>query len=218
MSLCYKMARRLCLLVVILFLFQVGESLAVEKKTLQSEKLSGVDFKDGLLKVSVENQRFKEVMDDVAKKAGIKILIYYPVDEKLSVSFDYIPLEKGLRRLLREKNYAFTYQSGEGDVSKSSAGLMKVFVFSKLEGLGVDRQAMDMDEIQNQIREKLDEALVLQNLPQRGVDIEKQFRQAMDEIKKTGIFAERTEFEGGTDIEEQIKKALQVIQGKGNKL
>ncbi len=185
---------------------------------VQGEEISRSDvvFKDGLLKVSVENQSFKEVVDDVAKKAGIKILTNYPDDEKISISFDYLPLEKGIRRLLKEKNYAFKYHTEEGNELENAASLMEVFVFSRSEGKHLSEfeilvqsdasQTLDTYELQNQLREKLDAALVQQNIPQNSSDITKQLRDAMDEVEIKNI----------ADIEGQIKEALQVIQGEVN--
>ena len=115
-----KKAIRLCPLVVLLFLFQMGMSMAVEKYTTKNENFSFVDFKDGLLKVSVERQKFKDIMGEIAKKAEIEIVFNYSGDEEITINFDYLPLEKGLRQLLREKNYAFKYQAGEDNDSKNS--------------------------------------------------------------------------------------------------
>jgi hypothetical protein len=193
--------------------------MAVEKYTTKNEKFSVVDFKDGLLKVSVEKQKFKDIMDEIAEKAEIKIIFNYSGDEEITTNFDYLPLEKGLRQLLREKNYAFKYQTGEGNDSKNPTSLMKVYVFSKSDEAivtkykGFDRngypdntrRTIPINELQNQIREKLDEALALHNFP----DIKKQFREAMDKIKETGIYKEETAFEGVADVEEKIKEALQ---------
>ncbi len=227
----YNRASIFCLLVIVLFSFHKGVSSAGEKDTPPGKEFSGVGFKDGLLKVSVRDQSLKKVMEEIAEKAEIKILIKYPGDEELTISFDYLPLEKGLKRLLKDKNYAFKYQTGEGNDSTNSTSLMKVFVLSKSEeetvakSEGLDkngypdnaRQVMAMNELQNQIRAKLDEVLVLQNLPQDRVGQREQINKVMEKIRETGILKEKTEFEGGADIEKQIKEALQVIQGKGNK-
>lgn len=210
MSLCFKMARRLCLLVVVLFLFQIGASLAVEKDTPQGEKFSGVDFKDGLLKVSVEKQSFKEVMDKVAKKAGIKILIDNPVDEDLTISFDYLPLEKGLKQLLKDKNYAFKYRPEEDDDIKNSSSLINVFVLPKSEGLhGDDRQAMNMNEIQDKIKERIDEALATQGLAISGILQTNQIEEVLRKINEMGGFDKLKNVENeDSQIPATIKKDL----------
>ncbi len=222
-----KKARGLCLLVALLFLFQMGISIAAER----DEKLSGIYYKDGLLKVSVESQKFKDIMDDIAKKAEIKIIFDYPGEEEITTSFNYLPLEKGLRLLLKDKNYAFKYQTEEDNALKNSTSLMKVFVSSKSEevtvaiteelgkrgNLGNNRGTMSTNELQDQIKGNLDEILALYSYPQSSVDVAKKFRETIDEIKdRDGIFEEKVELEGRTDIEEQIKEALQVLQGNGN--
>ncbi len=224
MSLCYKMARRLCLLVVILFLFQMGISLAVENNNIPNDKkFSGVDFKNGLLKVSVEKQSFKEVMDNVAKKAGIKILIDNPVDEDLTISFDYLPLEKGLKQLLKDKNYAFKYRPEEDDDIKNSSSLINVFVLSKSEGLhGDDWQAMNMNEIQDKIKERLDEALATQGFAKSDIlqENQNQIEEVLRKINEMGGFdkLENVENENSQipatvkkDIVDKINKALKGI-------
>ncbi len=227
-ALCFRKAGGFYLLVTLLFLYQIGVSLAAEKEVLHGEKPSGIDFKNGLLKVSIEKQEFKEIMDEVARETGIIIIMDHPYDEVISVSFDYLPLEKGLRRLLREKDYAFIYQSGEGDVLKKPSNQMKVFIFSKAEGKTVAgsgglyndglpdtaHQKLTMDGIQNQIMNKLDNLLVLNDSPQSRVDQRKQIDKVMVTLKELGLYKEK--IEGGVDPLEKIKEALQGVQNMEN--
>lgn len=178
---------RLFILVVLLFLFQMGISLAVDSNIPNDKKFSGVDFKDGLLKVSVEKQSFKDIMGEIAKKSGIKILINCPADEELTVSFGYLPLEKGLKQLLKGKNYAFKYRPEEDDDIKNSSSLINVFVLPKSEGLhGDDRQAMNMDEIQDKIKKRLDEAFATQGFAKSGVLQKNQIEEALRKINEMG--------------------------------
>jgi hypothetical protein len=227
-SLISKKAQKLCLLVIILILFNIATSFAVENGRPIDKQFSGIFFRDGLLKVSVEKQKFRDIIGEVAIKAGVEIINDYPYEENVSISFNYLPLEEGLRRILKEKNYAFKYKTDEGNNSKYATSLMKVFIFSKLESdtvtmyreLGNNCESdntehtMTINEMQNQIREKLDEILVLQNFPQSNENIEEQYRQAMDDLKKTGIFEKKTEFKDAAGIEEKIKSMLQKIQAK----
>jgi hypothetical protein len=67
---------------------------------------------DGLLKVSVTNQSFKAVLDDVAEKAGIKITTKYLSDETITITFDYRPLEEGIKTLVAGKSHIFFYAPG----------------------------------------------------------------------------------------------------------
>jgi len=219
---------RLLILVVLWFSFQTEVSLAVDYNIPNDKKFSGVDFKNGLLRVSVEKQEFKEIMGKVAKEAGIKIFIDHPYNEKISIRFDYLPLEKGLRQLLGEKNYAFMYKSGESDTTKSTSGLMNVFVFSKpedetvtesggLEKYGFSNNVlrkMTMNEIQNLVMDKLKGALALQSSLQDRTNQRKQINVVMENLKELGLYSEK--IEDGVSPIEKIKEALHGIQGMEN--
>lgn len=163
--LCFKKVWILCILWVLLFSCQIGGSLAAEKDLPKSEEFSVIDFKNGRLKVSVRKQDFKKVMDEISKKAEMKILIKYPVEEKLTIGFDYLPLEKGLEKLLRRKNYAF-YRSLE---DQQPARLMCV-IFSEAEETTV---AMNFDQ-----QQRLGESL--RSFNQNREDLRKQFDEAME--------------------------------------
>ena len=177
----FRKSKFLWLFVAVLFLSQARASLATEKGELRGEKFSDVDFKDGLLKVSVEKQSFKEVMVEVAKKAGIKITIDNPADEELTTSFDYLPLESGLKKLLRGKNYAFK-RSWE---DQPSGRLTHVMVFGRTEGATV-AMVEKKDEITSlDQQQRLDG--ILQGLSVNGDDLRKQIEEAVKKVKKLGL-------------------------------
>ena len=67
--------------------------------------LSGIHYKNGYLKISVKNQDFHKVMQEVAKKSGVKIITNDSTHKDLSIDFDYTPLEKGIKRLLKNLIY-----------------------------------------------------------------------------------------------------------------
>ncbi len=181
-------------LLVSIFLFQISVSFAVEKHNPSVASFPGIDFKDGQLKVSVEKQSFKEVMEDVANKSGIKIITNYLADEELTASFEYLPLEEGLKRLFKEKSYAFKYHSTEDDSAKSSSSLAKVFVFPKSEkhgkgGLRNDIQrVMSTKEIQNKIRQELDKTLMMQGFDKSNIIPEHQVDEALRKLDEMGGF------------------------------
>ncbi len=181
------MYRFLWLLVAVLFLSQTGALFAAEKGVPQDDKFSGVDFKDGLLKVSVEKQSFKEVMIKVAKKADIKILIDNPTDDELTMNFDYLPLEKGLKKLLRGNNYAFKRSWEE----KPSGRLTHVMVFGRIEGVTV-AMIEETDETMNpDPQQRLDEVLQsIHGLPVSGEDLRRQIETAVEKVKELGLSKE----------------------------
>jgi len=217
-----------------LFSFQTGVLSAGERDTPQGEDFSGVDFRKGLLKVSVENQKFQEVMDEVAQKAGIRIIINDHADEDLTIDFGYLPLEKGLKRLLRGKSYVLIHRSGEGVDPIQSSRLMKVWVLPKswgatMAGLGEIAENRTADHARqtvaikkkmlSQDQKRLDE--VLQGFSQYGIDLEKQFYDALEKIQEMDIFGEIRKIEdsvfqglpqGEVDAMKKIYDALEGIQ------
>jgi len=200
------------ILVSVLFLFHTGISLARDKDTLPGRGFSGVEFKNGLLKVSIDKQSFKNVMSEIAEKAEIKILIYFAAEEELTIDFDYLPLEKGLIRLLRGKNYAFCRSREDQQPDR----LASVMVFNIEEGASVAMrdEIMTFDQ-----RQRLD--AMLQSLSLNGGNLKKQIDEAMEKAKAMDINEEMTKLkdalsqggEGGIDIEiGKISAALEKVQ------
>jgi hypothetical protein len=186
------------LLALCLLCLLIGFSSAGEKDTSPDKRFSGVHFRDGHLRVSVENQKFQEVMHEVGKKAGIRIVINDTTDKDLTIDFDYLPLEKGLKRLLREKNYVFIYHSMGGADLTQSFRLVKVLTFPKSGGWTVTglreiaekrsadsaEQTVAMKEMLNPDREMLDE--FLKHFSQKGINLEAQIHSALEKLRIEG--------------------------------
>jgi hypothetical protein len=214
----HKRALTFCLILVsVMFLFHTGASLAGEKDTSPGKEFSGVDFKNGLLKVSVDKQSSKKVMSEIAKKAGIQILIYFPAEEELTIGFDYLPLEKGLKKILRGKNYAF-YRSRE---DQQSDRLTSVMVFNREEGVSVAMRDEIMNLDQQQMLDRIQQELSL-----NGGNLRKQIDEAMEKAKKMDIHEEMTKLkdalsQGGVEVGsieiEKISAALETIKKDGVK-
>jgi hypothetical protein len=201
--------------------FFAGISLAAEKNAQRSENFAGIDYRNGLLRVSVENQKFHKVMDEVSKKTGIKIVINDTTDQELTIDFNYLPLEKGLKRLLKGSNYVLFYQSEESVDFGQSSRLVKVLIFPEsgrgsMAGLGelaedrpADRakQKGAMKEILNPDLERLKE--VLKHFPQKGVDLEAQDYKALEKIKGMELLGLSHGEDGPIN---EINKALERLQ------
>jgi len=184
----YARAGFFSLLIWMLLSLQVEPSSAGDngKDTRSQENISVIDFRNGLLKVSVENQKFQKIMDEVAQKTGIRIVIQDTSDEDLTIRSDYLPLEKSLQQLLKARNYVFIYRSDE---EGQSSRLMQVWVFGKSGGRpgeGPEGKAekkvakqgkRSMGEGQDLVQKMLDE--FLQNIPQDKMDLKAGFYEAL---------------------------------------
>ena len=184
----FQEATLFSLIVFLLVVSQIENAFAEEKNISSNTGLASIDFKAGHLMVSVEDHKFSAVMEAVAKKAGIKILLTLPTDEKLTITFDYLPLEIGLKKLFRGKDYVLVNHSNEEVVSSMSQPLLEVIVLGKLTSREINKTIkFDLEKQKEnftnskQIKEITDiheikslEEGILQALNQQGVFIEKE--------------------------------------------
>jgi type II secretory pathway component HofQ len=66
------------------------------------------DARRGLLKVSAKHKPFRRVMGAVAEESGMDIFIHGSVQGELTVEFDYVPLERALKVLLKGKSFVIS--------------------------------------------------------------------------------------------------------------
>ncbi len=86
-----------------------------------------ITYNEGLLSLSVESINLNRVLTAVAKKAGISVTSPKQLEKAITAEFDGVPLEQGLRRILKGSSYALIYApSGEENGAEIVSG---VFVF-----------------------------------------------------------------------------------------
>ena len=96
-------------LIYILLLSVPISALADSKNNMVKESSFVVQVKEKFLTVKVKDISLKKILREIANQAWIKIVFYGPGEEMLSADFSDIPLDKGLKRLTRDTNYAFIY-------------------------------------------------------------------------------------------------------------
>jgi len=87
-----------------------------------------VEFRGGLLSVRVRDSSWEAVLKEIERQTGISIRVMGVPAGTLTHEFNALPLEKGLRRLLRDANLLFIYSSGK---DPSEAVLEHVWLFPK---------------------------------------------------------------------------------------
>jgi hypothetical protein len=88
-----------------------------------AEKRSFVDVKGNLLTVRAENVPLNQLLAEIARQTSIQITLYTPAENGISTDLSDIPLEQGLKRLVRDFSSAFVYgdqtgQAGEPKITK----------------------------------------------------------------------------------------------------
>ena len=115
------MLRFINLLYIIPFLFIPVFSVSGNIKTVGSSSV--IQVNDNLLTVKVRDIPLKKVLMEIAKQKHIKIVFFASADDTLITNFSSLPMEKGLKKLLRNYNYVFTYgteqsKGGEHEIRK----------------------------------------------------------------------------------------------------
>jgi len=196
------------------FLMLTGNLSAVENGTKLKTGFTGIDFSNGFLKVSVEKQAFKDVIEEVARKTGTRIVTSSPIDEEMTVSFDYLPLEKALQQLLSGKSHVFFYSSQAGNQVK----LSQVFILPGSPGTSTTSYK---DTIRNhQVREltagktqfpnqrEIDE--MFKNISMNDPEIKKQLYQAIEDLQNNNGFKDTSQIEN--EISRQTEEAIKILE------
>lgn len=69
-----------------------------------------LSFKDNTLSVKIERARLTEVLQELARQARLEVSLASSLaEEQVSLSFDGLPLEQGIARILTGKNYTLRY-------------------------------------------------------------------------------------------------------------
>jgi hypothetical protein len=66
------------------------------------------------LSLDAEDAPLEEVLEEIVKQVGVEIIIHGEIQRVVSVEFSDIPLEEGLKRLIRDFDHVFVYAATEG--------------------------------------------------------------------------------------------------------
>ncbi len=96
-----------------------------------------IHINDGLLTMNVKNVPLKKVLKKITNNKGIKMVSLVSGEELIMANFSSLPIEKGLKRLLSDYNFAFVY-SPEKSKNREHV-IRKVIILSKI-GKNQDRK------------------------------------------------------------------------------
>jgi len=80
------------------------------------------------ISLKVRHMSLDRFIQDLADRASIEISSYVPLNETFGADFENIPLDKGLKWILREYNNVFMYEHD----SKGGPRISKIIIFSKI--------------------------------------------------------------------------------------
>lgn len=114
-------------------------SAAIRNRVLWADPPPGeegldIKFNNGKLSAKLKNSPLEKVLKEVMSLSGAKIWLNDSIDGTVTIEFQNIPIGEGVRRMLKDKNYAFVYSRRdvkEGKLSIVSASKSKE-IFTKV--------------------------------------------------------------------------------------
>ena len=86
---------------------------------------------DRLMSIHVQKAPLESLLRQIAEQAQISVVFYGSLNQAVSMEFEDLPVEKGLRRLLSKCNFSFMYQKESSRDSGKSIVLKKIVIISQ---------------------------------------------------------------------------------------
>jgi hypothetical protein len=114
--------------------FLSGMTLAVEASHSQ------IQFVDNHLTVKVKDVSLVWLLQEIARQSGLTLEYSESLEERVTIQFHHLPFEEGLRKILRQQNFALAYVQERQEKNQSTAlRPAKLWVFIKGEKAYSDR-------------------------------------------------------------------------------
>ena len=91
-----------------------------EAKTRPSQRARLIQFANDHLTVDVKDTSLQELLQEIARQSGLIIVGYGSSAERITIEFHQLPLEEGLRRILRHQSFAVEYARLTTEESRST--------------------------------------------------------------------------------------------------
>ena len=104
--------------------------------TPSGEEVFDIKFNDGQLSAKLKNSPLEKVLKEIMSQSGARIWLNDAIDTTVTIEFQNVSVREGVRRILKDKNYAFLYaphEIKEGRLSIISASKSKE-IFTKSQG------------------------------------------------------------------------------------
>jgi len=101
----------ICLLTTMFFLqnFALNECRLIRADTPKGEEIFEVKFENGQLSVKLKNSPLEKVLKEIMSQSGAKIWLNDSIDTTITIEFQNLPIEEGVRKIIKNKNYAFVF-------------------------------------------------------------------------------------------------------------
>ena len=102
-----------CIAVVLLCLVSIVQAEDVPKatktQTQQSQRALSIQFANDLLTVNAKNVPLQELLREIARQSGLSVEGSGLLEGRVTIQFDRLALDEGLRLILRRYSFALVY-------------------------------------------------------------------------------------------------------------
>ena len=115
-------------IIVSLNISTINEQQGLFADTPPGEEVFDIKFSNGQLSAKLKNSPLEKVLKEIMEQSGARIWLNDAIDTTVTMEFQNVPVREGVRRILKDKNYAFLYAPNEikeGKLSIISASKSK---------------------------------------------------------------------------------------------
>jgi len=120
-------------IIVSLYIFTINKQQGLFADTPSGEETFEIKFSNGQLSTKLKNSPLEKVLKEIMEQSGARIWLNDAIDTTVTIEFQNVSVREGVRRILKDKNYAFLYAPNEikeGKLSIISASKSKE-IFTK---------------------------------------------------------------------------------------
>src|SRR3990170_7270434 len=120
-------------IIVSLYISTINKQQGLFADTPPVEEVFDIKFSSGQLSVKLKNSPLEKVLKEIMEQSGARIWLNDAIDTTVTIEFQNVSVREGVRRILKDKNYAFLYAPNEikeGKLSIISASKSKE-IFTK---------------------------------------------------------------------------------------
>ena len=111
-----------------LHIFIINKHQELFADTPPGEEIFDIKFNNGQLTAKLKNSPLEKVLKEIMEQSGARIWLNDAIDATVTMEFQNVPIREGVRKILKDKNYAFLYAPNEikeGKLSIISASKSK---------------------------------------------------------------------------------------------
>jgi hypothetical protein len=102
------------------------------KKEVNLPSNMQIVFEEDLLSVSLKDAELKEILKEISRQRNITVSSEGTIKGKVTLKFVKLPLEQGLKRILKNHNYSFSYSKTRNKPEKETRYVLTgIFLLEK---------------------------------------------------------------------------------------